>query len=98
MTWKSLTPCLIAATSASILLLPVPGTAGCLAPSDLTVDTGVGSGPFWGSDAGSLLYARRGTNGRQALALRPPAGGAGTVVAAPDGNGFFVNNQPETWD
>jgi hypothetical protein len=81
----------------ALLLVPAVGRGGCLAPTDAVVDTGVGSGPFWGNDAGSLLYVREAAGGLQALTLRT-GGVSEDVGVSGDLNTFYVGSDAERWD
>src|SRR6059036_1528102 len=80
-----------------LILAADPGTAGCLAPADVTVDLGV-SGPFAGISAGSLLYARPGLGGKSDLVLRPLGGVNDPVAVGGDRNGFSLGALNERWD
>jgi hypothetical protein len=84
--------------AAGLVLAPEGGRAGCLAPKDAAVDVGVGSGPLWGNDAGSLLYVRVAGNGRKSIALRSPTGVVDDVATVGDATGFYVGSSSSTWD
>jgi len=86
------------ALAAAVALAAVDGRAGCLAPKDSSVDVGVGAGPFWGNDAGALLYERVGPSGRKGLAVRGATGVAEDVATVGDATGFTVGGSSSTWD
>lgn len=83
---------------AALLAAPSTGEGGCLAPSDTTIDVGLGSGPLSGNDAGSLFYARQGLSGHPTLVLRTPDGAKEDVAVEADPNEFYVGLLRERWD
>jgi len=83
---------------AALLLAPASGRGGCLAPTDTVIDTGVGSGPLWGNDAGSMLYVRQAAGGKPALVLRPAGGPSEDIAVGGDVNDFLVGSSRERWD
>lgn len=58
---------------------------------------GLGTGPLWANDSGTMLYARRGATGRPALALRTGPGVEDVAVEG-DANDFYVGLSRERWD
>lgn len=83
---------------APLLLAPTRGEGGCLAPSDTSIDAGLGSGPLWGNDAGSLVYARAGLAGHPTLVLRTADGVKEDLAVEGDPNEFYVGLLRERWD
>ena len=81
----------------AILTASSGGRAGCLAPADTAIDVSVGSGPLWGNDGGSLLYARQPSAGHATLTLRPATGLRDDVAVEGDSTPFLVGSARETW-
>ncbi len=80
----------------SLLLVPVV-RAGCLAPSDTTIDGAGAVGVFWGSSAGELLYARDVTGTSPQLMRRGLGTGSEIVAEAGTRNDFQAFGSFETW-
>jgi len=89
---------LVLPLAAGLAFVPASGRAGCLAPKDFAVDVGIGSGPLWGNDSGSLLCVRIGGTGRRSLGLRSPTGTVDDVAYVGDATGFYVGSSSSTWD
>ncbi len=71
--------------------------AGCLAPSDRSVDLAGVVGPFWANESGTLLYARDTTGSRPELIRRSLTGGAELLAQGGTRNEFVHGLSRETW-
>ncbi len=90
----------LGAAALAVICLTLGGAAGagCLAPTDAIVDGAGTVGPFWGNDAGQLLYARDLTGVTETLVIRELETAGQIVAQRGETNDFFVGFNLERWE